>query len=304
MSHRTITLIGTNGATLNLTSETYMAEPPDVTLGSPNLDIVVTRTALGRRVQTVRHDRIVTQFVVNVMADTDHDLDHAREMLIDALVGGTGKLMLIVGRSDGGGHGRRAIQGRCVTDDFGPIPVSNTTWAPVNVAIESVEEPWWVSLEAEEVATSIGVGATTPWVGQMPIGANVPIGWPWHIGGYYIADAAAQTLTLTNPGPLATWPEWTITGPATSIELAHERTGRVWSWSGTMIAGETMRIITDPRAGRTVEIDATPAWAGVAVDALMSKLEPGSNRVQLRLAGGVDPDTTVTAVYYIRHTAP
>lgn len=296
-----VTLIGGNGDEIDLTGPS-MFVAPEAEFGTTAVTVDYRTTRWGRRVQRISHDVVRSVFTIRVRATTESGVDVLRSRVVDALRSRTGgaRAMLVVERGDGT---RRAQVGVDVGTEAAQES-ADATVASVPVVLESVDAPYWVDLEAEELTTTIGVTASTPWVGEMPIGANVPIGWAWSISGYYIADANAQTLDLTNPGPLPTWAEWVVTGPASSVELAHERTGRVWKWAGTLASGETLRVVTDPKNGRTVEVDAAAAWSGVTVASQMSELLPGSNRVQIRLLGGVEPNTTVTATFYARYTGP
>ncbi len=294
-------LVGANGDTIDLCTPSIFVAP-GARFGTTQLAVSYRNTRYGRRVQRLDHDLVRSEFTIRVHSTDETTLDGLRSRVVNALRSRTGRtrVMLIVERGDGR---RRAQTGIDVGLD--PVHVSTqATSAQIPVVLESVDDPYWLDLEAAWLQTTIGVAGSTPWVGEMPIGANVPIGWPWSIGGYFIADANAQTMTFSNNGPLPTWPIWTITGPATSVELAHERTGRVWKWVGALAVGETLRIVTDPKTGRTVEKDAQPAWSGVTVDSQMSEFLPGPNRVQIRLLGGTDPDSTVKATWHARHASP
>ncbi len=301
-----IKLVGANGDEIDLcTTDIFVA--PGAVFGTSQITVDYRPTRYGRRIQKLSHDVIRSAFTIRVHATTQTELDEKRERVVDALRSRTeqARAVLVIERGDGT---RRAQIGVDVGDSPAQTD-TRATVAQIPVVLESVERPYWLTLESTEVATTIGVSASLPWTGEMPMdAAGIDLGWTWDLAGYYIEGAAARTLTLLNPGPLPTWPEWVITGPATSVQLAHERTGIVTEWvepsPNTLAVNASLVIITDPRHGRNVSIQAVPAWSGVSVTSEMSQLLPGVNRVQIRVLGGVDPDTTVTCRYHTRHASP
>lgn len=295
-------LIGSNGDQINLcTPEFQVAQNP--ILGSTRPKISYRSGVFGRRVEQIRQDSLLSNFVVQVWGATTQQHDDNRSRLIDALRSRTAPVRLIIERHDGT---QRVQIGFDVGQDSGVADIQARR-SVVPVLLESVERPYWVSLTQQLSSTVIGVSATVLWTGQMPIGGSTvtptPIGWPWSISGYYIADADSQTLVHHSLGTVPTWPEWIINGPATAVELINERTGKVFEWTGTLGANIELRISTDP-LNRSVKIGVANVWYQTTVGSQMSELLPGENRIQVNLAGGVDPDTTVTLRSYDRFTSP
>lgn len=58
-------------------------------------------------------------------------------------------------------------------------------------------------------------------------------------------------LTLWNNGNADAWPVWTFTGPLTNPMLTNISTGQVFTYSGTLVSGDSLVITTNP-VGRSV----------------------------------------------------
>lgn len=109
----------------------------------------------------------------------------------------------------------------------------------------------------------------------------------------YPSVSSGQVLgatTVTNPGDITVWPEWTITGPASLVTFTHSGSGDAFTLDptavghGPLLAGEQVTVSTDPPRVRYQ--DGTN-WIG-ALDwpgAVLWGLEPGGNAVTFQLDG-------------------
>lgn len=128
----------------------------------------------------------------------------------------------------------------------------------------------------------------------------------------YPSVSSSQVLgatTLHNPGKVAAWPEWVITGPASEITATLEATGESWTLtpadiSGTFAAGDEIRISTDPPRVRYHPSGGGPAenWTG-ALDwptAVLWGLPRGSSAVTFQVSGA-DDGTSITLSFHARY---
>lgn len=92
------------------------------------------------------------------------------------------------------------------------------------------------------------------------------------------------TTTIENPSNVEVWPEWTITGPATEVVATNVTTGEAFTLTGTLTAGQTVTITTDPPSV-TGPSDAN--WLGLLdwPSAVLWGLTPGVNEVQFTVTG-------------------
>jgi hypothetical protein len=109
----------------------------------------------------------------------------------------------------------------------------------------------------------------------------------------YPSVSSSQTLGATvvhNPGQVPTWPEWTITGPASLITAVNDTTGQTWTLDPTAVlgaalgAGQVVTITGDPP---TITGPGTGDW-NVGMDWAHSDLWPllrGDNQVEFTVAG-------------------
>jgi hypothetical protein len=118
------------------------------------------------------------------------------------------------------------------------------------------------------------------------------------------ASGNLGAATATNPGPIEVWPDWTITGPASSITVADEY---AQSWTldpvayrgSALIAGETVVVHTEPPS--VVGPDGS-SWAGALnfPGAVLFGLDEGDTNLTFTIAGA-GAGTSISASYYGRH---
>lgn len=125
----------------------------------------------------------------------------------------------------------------------------------------------------------------------------------------YPTVSSSQTLgntTITTHSQVETWPDWTITGPATSITATNNTTGISWSLTPSDVLGRNLN------AGETITITGNPpdiegptasvAWE-TAIDWTSSDLWPllpGDNDVTFSVSGS-GAGTSITLSYYGRY---
>lgn len=292
---RPVELIGSNGDRIDLcTDSIYVA--PGAQLGVVRRRVLLNEGIRGSRYDRSQVDILRSALTIRCFSADPAELDRLRSRVVDALRSRVnGVVWLIVERGDGT---RRAQIGR----DVGGDPTTDDAeraYTEIPMVLESADSPFWVSLEAEEISVSIGVPDGTLWVGEQPLNAPIPIGWPWALSGRRFEDAEAQTLALQNPGGLETWAEWELDGPATAFQLVDERGGAVFRWDGALLAGQTLRVVTDPEY-RDVRVDGELAWDGVSLASQMSPILPNESPIQVTVEGGTFGTTDVRSSLFSR----
>lgn len=124
----------------------------------------------------------------------------------------------------------------------------------------------------------------------------------------YPSVSSGQVLgatTVTNPGDITVWPEWTITGPASLVTFTHSGSGDAFTLDptavghGPLLAGEQVTVSTDPPRVRYQDGTnwiGTLDWPG----AVLWGLEPGGNAVTFQLDGS-GPGSAVDLSYQPRY---
>jgi hypothetical protein len=150
------------------------------------------------------------------------------------------------------------------------------------------EDPYWVDAQAVRVhrEQSAGVDFFAP----------------------YPSVSSSQVLgatTVTNPGDVDVWPEWTVTGPASLITFTRQDTGESFALDptatahGALLAGEQVTIRTDPPQ---VRYEDGTNWIG-ALDwptASLWSLPPGETAVTFQL-DGASTGSAVDLTFYPRY---
>jgi hypothetical protein len=161
------------------------------------------------------------------------------------------------------------------------------TWDSAVVTL-LCEDPYWVDVVPVSVHREQGVG----------VDYLVP----------YPSVSSSQVLgatTVFNGGDADVWPEWTVTGPATSIVFTREDTGDAFTLDmtatshGPLLAGETVTIATDPpsvRSGTGENLISGLDWP----DAVLWPLPPGQTPVTFQLNGS-GPTSAVDMTFYPRY---
>jgi hypothetical protein len=104
---------------------------------------------------------------------------------------------------------------------------------------------------------------------------------------------------VDNPGDVAAWPEWTITGPMTAMTATNLTTGYTFSLTYPLLAGEQITITTQQPAVRG------PAGQNLSYalnwpNAYLWSLLPGTNDLTLTATGGA-VGTTLQMAFHARY---
>jgi hypothetical protein len=120
---------------------------------------------------------------------------------------------------------------------------------------------------------------------RAPVGVALLPGPPFTIS----ESTAFGTSTHFIDGEVETFPDWLITGPASTTVLANETTGKTLQLTPNLLAGQTLRIRTDPRtmaAAKFTDANGVNRWAQVAGQfPQLWPLLPGANVVTITLSG-------------------
>lgn len=138
-----------------------------------------------------------------------------------------------------------------------------------DVAVISLfcEDPYFRAVEP--LSLTYGFGASRPFL----------TGYPSLSSGRVFG-----VTTATNPGDVEAWPEWVLTGPATSLTATNLDTGEAFTLTYTLTAGQTLTVTTDPptvRGPTGQNLTTALSWPG----AVLWGLEPGRNAVNFAVTG-------------------
>lgn len=133
------------------------------------------------------------------------------------------------------------------------------------------------------------------WVDPVPVAVHREQGTGEDFLEPYPSVSSSQVLgatTVTNPGDVMVYPEWTITGPASLITFTHAGTGKSFVLDpndpaighGNLLAGEQVTVRTDPAQVRYQD---GANWVGALnwPTATLWGLDPGDNAVTFQLDG-------------------
>lgn len=105
--------------------------------------------------------------------------------------------------------------------------------------------------------------------------------------------------TITNTGDADAWPTWTITGPMTALTATNTTTGRSFTLTFTLIAGETITITTDRptvRGPLGQNLIGSLNWPA----AYLWGLTVGDNNIEFTV-GGSGTGTSIQMSYHPRY---
>ncbi|HET8590768.1 MAG TPA: hypothetical protein VFM01_14120 [Nakamurella sp.] len=126
----------------------------------------------------------------------------------------------------------------------------------------------------------------------------------------YPSVSSSQTLgatTVVNPGSVETWPDWTITGPASQITATNNTTGQTWTLTPSTVLGAGVNLAD----GQTITISGDPItvtgpgaspwepaidWANGDLWPLL----PGANDITFTVSGD-GTNTAISAQFYPRY---
>lgn len=97
------------------------------------------------------------------------------------------------------------------------------------------------------------------------------------------ASSVLGEATLNNPGSVAAYPTWTITGPGTAVALDNDVTGEQLHLTGDLDGG-TLVIVTQ-QGQQSITLDGVDWWDKLVDTPTMWSIPPGSTSATLELTG-------------------
>lgn len=133
-------------------------------------------------------------------------------------------------------------------------------------------DPYWEDLIPQQLQYS---GVTSS--GILPL---LPITFAGNVIG--------SSIVINNPGSAQAWPVWTITGPGTPTFI-NNTTGRQWSLSSSVPAGNIVKVVTKPGQQMAVNQTAgTNIWDQLVLGTTLSNLwslMAGDNSISITMTG-------------------
>jgi hypothetical protein len=122
-------------------------------------------------------------------------------------------------------------------------------------------------------------------------GLVFPLVFPLTFG----TGSSGGEMTLVNTGTLATWPTWTVLGPATGPIITNATTGEALTFDPTFVvpAGQNLIIDTDAKTVRLQGINRRDRLFGAG----WFRLNPGSSVIRFTSVGSFDAATRLTGSY-------
>jgi hypothetical protein len=182
--------------------------------------------------------------------------------------------------------------------------IEGAPWRKVAVALLALD-PFWYGDEQEIVLSSPAVPAAWngaiawsspyPWNGP-GVGISAGVVWnsaqPWNAA---LPWNGGQVVSPNVLGDVASWPRFEFTGPASSFELIHLRTGERVASATSLSAGQTLVVETQPGAARGITLAGASVWDRVTLDSTAEmQLEPGDSLGVVMGGTGVDSTFRVT----------
>lgn len=152
-------------------------------------------------------------------------------------------------------------------------------------------DPYWFDPEPVVLSWEFA-GAPVPFLGDpfLPIELT-----PGEILG---------ATTVTNPGDVDAYPEWTVTPPADEVTLTDDDNDRSLTISATVPPGETLHIVTRTRFTDVRLSDGTDYWGEITgSNPSFWPLEPGTTNITLSLTGAA-AGSKVEAMFHPRYETP
>lgn len=166
-------------------------------------------------------------------------------------------------------RGTRAL--RCLYLDGmtgGMWPNESKVWAKLGITLAACR-PYW-----------FGTPWTSPVIQQA--GGVEPDFFAEFPGELSAGSVLGDNVLISVDGDVESWMTVQLTGPATSIAISGE--GNSVSIPAGLGAGETARIVTDPR-GRTAQFDGVTNWSRIGPTTTWKALQPGIRQVSIIVSG-------------------
>lgn len=252
-------------------------------LGRPPIELAVEETPLldgGVVTDAWAPPRLIT-LPMMILADTEAAFRARVRALLAALSFGQ-RIELEVGQPDGqrrriGCHYAGGLEG-----DESP-DTGDDRWHKAAVTLVA-EDPFWY--DPTPVTVSVEHGGASTFFPFFPLALS-----PATVLG---------TVTVDNPGDVLAWPSWTITAPATDVQLSHLDYGEELHLTGTLPSSEVLLIVTRPNETDIVLSDGTDWWDKLVGIPTLWPLRPGPNTVSLVLTGA-DTGSSITGSFVARY---
>ncbi len=273
--------LGTVWPLSDLTPERgYFTTPSIAGWGATTYELITDPMARGgESVRYVRAQPARLTWPLHVWGDTHtefltryRDLKRAFMMTLHRGVPGT----LTVTRPDGSG---REIECFC-EDGWRGEPGENHTFANPVLTLFCPEGAW---RDVEAVVEFREYGEPVSFLDPFPSVSSSQI----------IGDT-----TIDNPGDMTAWPEWTITGPATSVTATNVTADHTFTLTYTLLLGETITVTTGGnRPGVRGPAGENLASALNWPTAYLWGLAPEDNEIEFSV-GGADTGTSITMTFH------
>lgn len=172
----------------------------------------------------------------------------------------------------------QGIEGSGSDDGDGDGP----TWFTF-AAVFHAPRPYWLGDERSVLFELAGSGSFYPFAFPMLVADSSP-------GG---------AVQLANAGNTDVFPVWTVTGPAASVTLTNETTGKTLRVDYALTIGDTLQIDTRDGAKYVQLNGVTNLWPAVGDGSSLWPLRGGINRLTLA-APDATSTTTITAAFQER----
>lgn len=142
---------------------------------------------------------------------------------------------------------------------------------------------YWRDIEALTVENT-HIGTTVPYLNPFPTVSS--------------SQVLGETQ-IENPGEVAAWPDWTITGPMTSVIATNNTTGHSFTLTHTLTSGQQITITTlQPAVRGPGDINLVGAlnWP----EAYLWPLAPGVNDIEY-LVAGASTGTKIALTFHARY---
>lgn len=154
-------------------------------------------------------------------------------------------------------------------------------WHKFALVLEAVD-PYWYDYSSQTIAVTGNTPATF-----FPF-------FPLRLS----SSTVFASLTVVNGGDVVAWPQWTITGPASTVTLTNQTTGEALAFSAPLASGETVDIDTRPGVKTALKRPGVN-WFPQGNSVLWA-LGAGNNSVQVAL-GTTGTETSVTLRFTPRY---
>lgn len=284
------------------------APPPDPA-APPSLASFITWTPNGRperiltwpsavalRAGTLGVDMPTDQYFESVLAVGDGSITQSRRAL-------PREVTLPVVLWNAADVADRESQRRALLRDFDPrLGIGQLVWATPDGGRRTLFCQYVSGLESQDggrlrpnlIANyDIVLRAVDPyWYGDPVVQSfAAPAGQPFLPGPpFFISESTTfGNVTVTIDGEVETFPQWVITGPATTATLVNVDTGRSLDLTPGLAAGQTLTIRTDPRTLASQKFTnnaGANVWGSSAGQfPVLWPLRPGTNNITVTASG-------------------